>query len=394
MLKKIIPRLIMNAYYYAMEFFAAARYGFPGEKLQAIGVTGTKGKSTTVFLITRILEAAGFRVASTSSIEFRINQKSTPNKLKMGLLSRWKLQEFLAEASKKNVDYVVIECTSEGLAQARVDFVHFIAAVFTNLAPEHIESHGSYEQYRRAKRHLFELVDKDGIGIINGDDKEGEYMASALKGKTLFYSLGDKHITTPLIGEFNKYNALAALTLCASLGVEEGIIKKALMEIDIIPGRAQEIKEGQDFRVFIDYAHNPSSLEAILRALTELKKENSRLIVLTGSAGGGRDTWKRPEMGALSARFADAVIITSEDSFNENPETIIDQIYAGAIKEHNKKNIVKIVNRKEAIAYALKQAKKGDIVLIAGMGTETSLSTLQGEIPWNEREMVKNLLIH
>lgn len=367
-------------------------YGFPGKKLQVIGVTGTKGKSTTVFLITRMLEEAGFTVASSSSIEFRLNGKSEPNLLKMGLPSRQILQRFLAKALRAKVDYMVLECTSEGLAQFRVDFVHFIAAVFTNLAPEHIESHGSYERYKKAKRRLFQLLDKEGIAVINGDDKEAAFFANAVKGKKAYYSLGDRKIQTPLLGEFNQYNALAATTLCEELGIEEFIIKKVVMQINRVPGRLDEVKEGQPFRVFVDYAHNPSSLEAVLKALTELKKSQGRLIVLTGSAGGGRDTWKRPEMGKLAARYGDIVIFTTDDPHQEDPALIIEQMFEAALKENSKKEILKILDRKEAIQKAIELARSEDIILFAGMGIEPSLATAQGEIPWNEREIVQQKL--
>lgn len=390
----MIPGRVMRGYYQGMEFLAAAAYRFPGRKVKAIGVTGTKGKSTTVFLITRILEEAGLKVASSSSIEFRFNKESIPNTLKMGLTSRWTMQRFLRAAFSEQVDYVIIECTSEGLAQARVNFVHFVAAVFTNLAPEHIQAHGSYENYRAAKRRLFELLDKNGVAVINKDDGEAGYFAKATEAKTVFYSLKGHPgtIATPLIGRFNQYNALAAWTLCKALGVKEEVIARTLESISVIPGRLEEIKEGQDYRVFVDYAHNPSSLHAALTALSKIKGVNKKLIVITGAQGGGRDKWKRPEMGKIAARLADIVLITNEDPYKEDPRNIIEDVYEGARQESEKKTILKIPDRRVAMKRALQLARKDDIVLIAGKGSETVMETAHGKIPWNEREMVAHLL--
>lgn len=393
LLKKYIPRFIFGRYYFMMEFLAALRYGFPGKKLKCIGITGTKGKSTTAFLITRILEEAGLNVASISSIEFRIKKKSRLNELKMTLPSRFMLQEFLKEAEKEKVDYVVIECTSEGLAQHRVDFVHFAAAVFTNLAPEHIESHGSYGNYRKAKRRLFELLDDKGVAVANKDDKEAEYFLEAHSGKKIFYSLKDNAVKTPLFGEFNQYNALAARALCKELGVKEEIIKNVFESVPSVPGRLEEIFEGQNFRVFVDYAHNPLSLEAVLTAVLRIKSKESRVIVITGAQGGGRDKWKRPEMGKIAATYADVVIITNEDPYQENPEKIIGDVYKGIKKQELRiKEVLKILDRREAIEKALRMACENDIVIITGKGSETVMETREGKIPWNEREIVQNTL--
>lgn len=394
-IKKLIPRPILDVYYFMMEWFSALAFGFPGKKLKVIGITGTKGKSTTTFLITRILEEAGLRVASLSSIEFRINKRSEANSLKMTLPSRFTLQRFLRRALLKRVDYMVLEVTSEGLAQHRVDFIRFIAAVFTNLAPEHIESHGSYENYKKAKRRLFELLDEKGLAVINGEDREAKYMASAVRGKMIFYSPKKaKPFDMPLAGAFNQANALAASTLCAKLGISSDVIIKILKKIALIPGRLEEIREGQNFRVFVDYAHNPSSLEAVLKTVLRIKKHESRVIVLTGAQGGGRDKWKRPEMGKIAATYADVVIITNEDPYKENPKQIIEDVYQGTLKTENSelKTIKEILDRKEAIKTALRMAKKDDIVVCAGKGSETVMETAKGKIPWNEREIVRKEL--
>jgi UDP-N-acetylmuramoyl-L-alanyl-D-glutamate--2,6-diaminopimelate ligase len=396
-LRKIIPRFVLDIYYWFVEFFAALLHGFPGMSLRVIGVTGTKGKSTTVYLITRILEEAGLNIASNSSIELRIAKKSLPNSSHLSTPSRMRLQQFLTQAKKKKCKYVVLEVTSEGLVQHRLDFIRFCAAILTNITPEHIESHGSFENYKRAKKRLFTQLNSDGIAVINKDDREYDYFASAHKGKTIPYSLEKqkKPLHTSLIGQFNQYNILAASTVCRELGVSDKVIQTAIKGITVVPGRAEEIKEGQDFRVFVDYAYNTSSLEAILNSLSKFQIPNSKLITLTGSAGGGRDVWRRPEMGRIAAELSDKVVITSEDSYNEDPAQIIAQVKAGAqkVKRNGKKvDIYTEVDRKKGIEKALSLAKKNDIVLIAGMGSEPSLMTPKGEIPWDERGVVRKIL--
>lgn len=406
-IKNLTPYFILNTYYWLMEFLTALWYGFPGLKLKVIGVTGTKGKSTTVYFITRILEEAGFKATSISSIEFRMNKKSEQNEIKMALPSRWILQKFLKKALDLNVDYVILECSSEGLAQHRVDFVHFTGAVFTNLAPEHIESHGSYETYREAKGRLFQLLSPRGTAVLNQDDPESQYFVDLFTivrkvPNTIYFSLEKEgrilqNIKLKMLGEFNQYNALAAYTVCRALGVKEGFIRSALEKIAFIPGRLEEINEGQNFRVFVDYAHNPSSLEAVLKAVSSIKYRVSRIILVTGSQGGGRDKWKRPEMGKVAAKYANVVIVTNEDPYQENPEQIINGVYRGAIaqgargKEQGVR-VLKILDRGEAVRSALRIAKKGDIVLIAGKGSETVMETREGKVEWNEREIVRKLL--
>lgn len=394
LMKKITPRSLLLGYYYAMEFFAAARYGFPGEKLNVIGITGTKGKSTTVYLATRILEEAGLTVASSSSIELRINGKSEPQEVHVSMPSRLHLQRFLARAKKQGCAWVALEVTSEGLAQRRADFINFRVALLTNCTPEHIESHGSYEAYKRAKRRLFEMLEKkEGIAIVNADDPEANYFLDAHKGKRIRYSLKKaEKVDTPLMGEFNQYNALAASTIAGAVGIQQSTIRKALRGVTVIPGRLEEIGEGQNFRVFVDYAYNTSALEAVLETASKLRTQNSKLIVLTGSAGGGRDRWRRPVMGEIAARYGDIVMITSEDSFGEDPNNIIQEVRAGSEKvkrEGKKVEIYSMEDRRKAIKKVLQLAQNHDIVILAGMGMELSLATPQGEIPWDERKIVR-----
>ncbi len=395
-IKKFISPSLLGAYYMVVEFFAAAMFGFPGLRLKVIGVTGTKGKSTTVYLLTRILEEAGLRVAASSSIEFRMNKKSRVNELKMALPGRSILQGFLKEAANTHCDYVVLEISSEGLAQHRPRFIHFIAAVFTNLAPEHIESHGSFERYRRAKAILFSLL-KEGFAVLNEDDPHFTSFLTIVRKdvKKIFFGKKDFHLIKgmrlKLLGEFNEYNALAAYTVATHLGISPDVIERALERVDEIPGRLEEIKEGQEFRVFLDYAHNPSSLDAVLKACSKLKILNSKLLILTGAQGGGRDKWKRKEMGKIAAQYADAIIITNEDPYQEDPCQILLDIKSGIPKSKLQKSKI-ILDRKEAIKIALTMAKAGDIVVIAGKGSETVMEVKEGKIPWSDKEIIVDVL--
>ncbi len=396
-IKKFIPPSLLSAYYITVEFFAAAMCGFPGLKLKVIGVTGTKGKSSTVYLLTRILEEAGLKVASFSSIEFRINKKSRVNDLKMGFPGRARLNRLLESAWRQHCQYVVLETTSEGLAQHRARFIHFIGAVFTNLAPEHIESHGSFERYRKAKGILFGLI-KKGFTVFNEDDKNFAFFSALVRKsiKKIFFGEKDFHlikgVKLKLLGEFNEYNALAAYTVATHLGVSRGVIKNALERVDEIPGRLEEIKKNQEFRVFLDYAHNPSSLDAVLRALSDLAHPLGRLLVLTGAQGGGRDKWKRKEMGKIATQYANVIIITNEDPYQEDPEAIVNQVYEGAKEDSSDKEILRIVERREAIKTILNMAKKNDVVIVAGKGSETMMEVKEGKIPWNDKKIIIEVL--
>lgn len=396
LVKAIVPHFLLNAYYYAMEFFAAARYGFPGKKLKVIGVTGTKGKSTTVYLLTRILEEAGLNVASSSSIEFRMHKKSRTNELKMALPGRATLQSFLSEAIEAKCDYVVLETSSEGLAQYRAHFIRFVGAIFTNIAPEHIESHGSFENYRKAKAILFELV-KKGFVTLNEDDPNVAFFSDRARyAKRIFFGKRNlpllKNINLKLLGEFNEYNALAAYAVAKELGIRDEVVGRALERVSQIPGRLEEIKKRQPFRVFVDYAHNPSSLEAVLKTCYKLKANDSKLLILTGAQGGGRDKWKRSEMGKIAARYADVVVITNEDPYMEDPAVIVDDVYQGTKRRNGKATVLRILDRGKAIRKILQLAKKDDIVIVAGKGSETVMETATGKIQWSDKEKVLQML--
>lgn len=393
LLKKFIPLFLLNWYHFLLAFLAAIFYQFPARKLTVIGVTGTNGKTTVVDLTARIFEEAGYKVASLSSIKFKIKNKEWPNNLRMTMPGRFVLQKFLREAVNSGCKYAVLEVTSEGIKQYRHKFINFSIAVFTNLTPEHIESHGSFKKYREAKGKLFQATKQ--IHIINVDDKNAGYFLrfAANKKYTYGFNKGDINIINTqfklqLVGDFNIYNALAAICAGRAQGIDLKICKRALEKVEGIPGRMEEVIS-EPFKVFVDYAFTPNALEKAYQSLNNLKSKTCNLkaktICVLGACGGGRDKWKRPILGQLAGKYCDEVIITNEDPYDEKPMEIINQVAKGTGRKAKK-----ILNRREAINQALRIAKEGDIIIITGKGCELSICISNGKkIPWDDREIVR-----
>jgi len=396
LVKKLIPDFLLSFYHYCLALTGAFLYGFPSRKLTVIGITGTSGKSTVVELSSKILQEAGFKVASLSSIKFKIKEKEWENKLKMTMPGRLKVQKFLRQAVRAGCKYVVLEVTSEGIKQFRHKFINFDVAVFTNLSPEHIESHGSFEKYREAKLRLFKIAK---VHIINLDDENAEFFWKIPAEKKISYKLNEGARLLPknlkLLGEFNLYNALAAIEVGLSQGVSLEICKKALEKIKGILGR-MEIVIKEPFTVIVDYAHTPQSLKKVYETILNSKFliPNSKLICVLGACGGGRDKWKRPVLGKIAAKYCDEIIITNEDPYDENPLKIMEDIESGFSQIPNPKSQIpkyeKILDRREAIRKALELAQPSDIVVITGKGSEPWMCVAGGEkIPWDDRKIVK-----
>lgn len=406
-IRKLIPSFLLDWYHLSLAFLGALIYGFPSKRLKVIGVTGTKGKSTVVELAGVILEEAGYKVASLSSIKFRIDKEEWVNKLKMTMPGRFKLQRFLRKAVKANCQYVVLEVTSEGILQHRQRFIDFDAALFTNLSPEHIERHGSFEKYRQAKGKLFEQCKKNHI--INLDDKNADYFLEFKATKKLRYglkisnfhsvvarnpqtsnnrikfSIKNTEFDLVLSGQFNIYNSLAAVCIGLSQGIDLGISKKALEKVKGIPGRMETVME-KPFKVIVDYAHTPDSLEKVYQTISNFQPPTSDLICVLGSCGGGRDKWKRPKMGEIAAKYCGRIILTNEDPYDEEPLQIINEIEQGI---HGIEYVYKILNRRKAIRKALELAKEGDTVIITGKGCEPWMCLADGKkILWDDRKIV------
>jgi len=390
-IKQFIPPFLLKAYHFKLALLGVLVYRFPGysQKIKIIGVTGTSGKSTTTDLICRILEQAGHKVASFSTVRFKIGKQEWKNELKMTMPGRMKVQKFLRQAINADCQFAVLEVSSEGIRQFRHKFINFDTAVFTNLTPEHIESHGGFENYRNEKLKLFKTT--KNIHVINVDDKNAEYFLQIPAKHKIRFSITDNQkykLNLRLVGEFNLMNALAALAVVRAYGISEIICKKALENATGIPGRMEKISQTPD--IIVDYAHTPEQLEAVYKSLDSRLRgnDNGKLICVLGSCGGGRDKWKRPVLGEIAKKYCKEIIITNEDPYDENPIDIINQV-----AEKAGDNAKKILDRRQAIKEAIKIAGENDTVIITGKGSEPWMCVANGKkIPWDDREIAKELI--
>lgn len=407
-LKKIVPesmvRPLRPIYHRALSFFMALSYGFPARELVVIGVTGTKGKSTTAEMLFSILRAAGYKTALISTIRFAIEDDSKPNLYKMTLQGRGFAQAFMRHARKAGCTHLVIEVTSESVLQHRHRFLDLDGLIVTNVQREHIESHGSFENYVAAKRVIVDTLvhspKRSRTLVTNVDIPESRTFLSALASNAIGFSVGElkdisgneRHVSfeysgipfsLPITGTFNAMNALAAIKLCGALGVPLTTAAAALAELPIVRGRVEHIDVGQDFLVIVDYAHTPDSLRALYGAFPKNRK-----ICVLGNTGGGRDTWKRPDMGRTADEMCEKVILTNEDPYDEDPRAIILAMARGM-----KRPPLIIMDRREAIRHALTDARAGDAVLISGKGTDPFIMGANGaKIPWSDAEVAREEL--
>ena len=404
LLKRVIPKrvlaLILPVYHFSLAFLAAVRYGFPSRKLTVVGVTGTKGKTSTTELLNSILEAGGKKTAVLGTLRFKVGERNERNLKKMTMPGRFFVQKFLDDAVRAGCSHAVVEMTSEGARQFRQRFVDMDALIFTNLSPEHIESHGSYENYRDAKLSIARTLARSNksrrLMVANTDDKEGALFL-AIPGVTkvpygrkdaepivsdatkTMLSWRGKQISSPLPGLFNAYNIIAAATCAEALGIEKSSIVAGIEQMARIEGRAERVEAGQDFPVIVDYAHTPDSLEALYSAFAAYDN-----VCILGNTGGGRDRWKRPVMGHIAEQHCRDVILTNEDPYDEDPRAILEEIASG-MKE--KKPTI-IIDRREAIAHGIAIAKKlqNPALLITGKGTDPYIMGPNGtKLVWDDR---------
>lgn len=399
--KKIIPRwlfLRLQPFYHRfLAWVAAAWYRHPSRAMLVIGVTGTNGKSTVVEFTHHIFANTDILVASISSLRSRINEKEERNESGMTMPGRLALQRFLAHAKKAGCRVAIIEVTSEGIMQSRHRGIDFDVAAITNLAPEHIERHGSFEAYRDAKAELFKSLagsfrkdaDIKKTIVVNGDDQHAEYFLQFPADQKIAFRLEDANhyqFNLTLPGSFNLANALCAAAIARSQGISKEIIKKAIEEIKNIPGRMEFIQK-EPFAVVVDYAHTPDALEKVYETI----KGKGKLICVLGAAGGGRDKWKRPELGRVASLYCDEIILTNEDPYDENPKEILHQIAQGLTARFSRYAFV--LNRREAIERALRAAKEGDSVIMSGKGAEPWMHMENGKkVRWNDGEIAREAL--
>ena len=406
-LKKLLPasfvRPLLPFYHRVLAFALAASYGFPARSLTVIGVTGTKGKSSVSDMLFTVLRHAQYPAAVAGTIRFAINDASEPNRYKMTMRGRGFIHAFLAKARAQGAKYAVVEVTSESVRQHRHRYLFLNGLVFTNLQKEHIESHGGFENYARAKleigKELAASPKRPRAIIANADDPRSEpYLALPVEQKLPFsYADVTDVVLGPgrasflyegvrfdlkLPGSFSIMNALAVIKAARFLEVPLPVIAEGLRSLERIPGRTERIEEGQDFEAIVDYAHTPDSLRALYEAYP------CRRICVLGNTGGGRDTWKRPEMGKIAEEYCDEVILTNEDPYDEDPRAIVD---AMADAMTRKPHI--IMDRREAIAHALSLAHAGDAVLITGKGTDPYIMEASGtKTPWSDAQVVREEL--
>jgi UDP-N-acetylmuramoyl-L-alanyl-D-glutamate--2,6-diaminopimelate ligase len=427
LLKKIVPKQLFSAYYYRLAMGSAMYYGRPSEKMIVIGVTGTKGKTSTANFIWAGLSKK-YKVGMITSANIRIGDHEELNAYHMTMPGRATIQRLMKKMVQAGCQYCVIETTSEGIKQFRHKGIHYDTLVFTNLTPEHLPSHGgSFENYKQAKGTIFrelsqrpkKVIDGKEISttvIVNADSEHKDYFLSFPADNKLTYSivnpsdfqvkgsihtplgpqftLGDASYHLSILGTFNIYNALPAIIIAEKAGLSPADIQAGLERLTLIPGRMEQIQEGQDFTVIVDYAHEKESMGALLATAKSMRQGSAKIIVLLGAEGGGRDKAKRPAMGQIVGKEADYVVVSDVDPYEDDPKQIAEDIAVvaerfGKVREEN---LFTILDRKEGIAKAISLAKAGDIVLITGKGAEQSMYTNAGKISWDDREVVRGLL--
>ncbi len=394
--KSYLRPIVNLGYHLPKAIFWALYYRFPARKLTVVGVTGTDGKTTTSSLIWHILVSAEKKAGLITSVNAKIGTGEEDTGFHVTTPDPQKLQLFLTKMVKAKVKYAIIEVTSHGLDQYRLWGANFYLGVITNITPEHLDYHQTLSAYARAKAKLFRQTK---IAILNRDDKWFSFLrVQAQKKHNKIITYGIKHqanITPkkipyhcPLPGIYNQYNCLAAIAATKALGLANTQIQKALKSFLPPKGRLESIDLGQNFSVFIDFAHTPNALRNVLQELKSRLKKGKRLIAVFGCAG-LRDYQKRPVMGKIASQLADFTIITSEDPRTENAGQIAHEIAAGFLPKTAKKIIL---DRSKAIKSALEEAKKEDIVVTLGKGHEQSMCFGKTEYPWSDHKEVKKSL--
>lgn len=396
----------------AMAKFSSVFYGEPSKKLNLIGVTGTNGKTSTTYLIKRIFEEDGNKIGVMGTLGVVINGERIENKntTPESLLIQRQLKRML----DKGMSYCVMEVSSHALDLKRVEYINFQVGIFTNLTEDHLDYHKTMENYYKSKLKLFNMTEK--YNVINADDEYGRRMLKDIENKVpvLTYGINEKYhvyatdvnyhtngvdfiLNTPkgsipihmkLLGMFNVYNALAAASCAIAYDISLPVIKKGIESVTGIRGRFEVIHvESRDFDVIIDYAHTPDGLEKVLKAIDGFAQ--GRKIVIFG-AGGNRDREKRPIMGEIAANYADICIVTSDNPRYEDPDKIIEDILVGV--KRGKAEYVAITDRKDAIKYAIGIAKPKDTILLAGKGHEKYIIIKDKMIPFDEKQIVMDLI--
>ena len=390
-IRRLIPNSFVNyGKHLPAAVLANLRYGFPGRKIKVIGVSGTDGKTTTVNMLYKILKDAGKKVSMISTINAEIAGKTFDTGFHVTSPDRADVQKFLRQAVKTGDEFMILEVTSHGLAQFRAWGIPFEIGVITNITHEHLDYHGSYDNYLNAKSLL---IKNARCVVLNQDDASFEKLRGKTSGRIFTYGLKKNSDLNPqnfplklkLPGEYNLYNAEAAALVGKILGIDKGVIKRSLENFTSLIGRMEKIKNNRGIKVVVDFAHTPNALENALKALRP--QTSGRLISVFGCAG-ARDIGKRPMMGEISAKLADITVLTDEDPRFEDRGEIIDQITKAALKNGavEGKTLFRQPDRAKAIKMAIYLAKKGDTVGIFGKGHEKSMNYRGVEKPWSDQK--------
>lgn len=428
-IKSLIPewllKIIRPFYHGATAWWGSVYFGHPSEKLVVIGVTGTNGKSTTVNLIAKILQEAGKKAGYTSTVTVNINgSEEHLNKIKMTMPSGWLLQKWMSEMLKAGCEYAVLEISSEGLAQNRHKGINFDVAVFTNLTPEHIEAHGGFEEYKKAKGKLFQelgIRNKELGGkkipriiIANADDensiyfksfKADQYISYGVKNSAdcqaseikyspqgISYKLRATTYNLKLKGQFDVYNSLAAIAAATSQNISLEVCKSALKKIPVIPGRVEVIQE-KPFMVVVDYAYEPEEMRQLYETINRWPR--NRLLQVLGPTGGGRDRFRIPMLGRMAGQNADLVFVTTDDPYDDDPRQLGKTMYEAAAGSGKKvgQTLFLDLDRRSAIIKAIKMAAEGDLILITGKGADQKMALADGKYTdWDDRKVAKEEL--
>ncbi len=428
LIKKLTPTFILSWYHFAMAYLGAIRYGFPSRKMIIIGITGTKGKTSTAYFVWNVLEHTGIKTGMLTTAAIKIGDKDIVNTMHMTMPGRFFIQKHLRMMADAGCEVAIVETTSQGIAQHRHRGIAYDIAVFTNLSPEHIESHGSYEAYREAKGRLFKTLvhvrpkkwrdtSFTPTSVLNYDDREYAYYSAIKAPRQISYGLSEHaavratHVlTTPhtvsfsvnqdrfdlsLPGTFMIPNALVAITIADLLDVPRKKVSEGIHSLSYIPGRMEEIKTNKDFRVFIDYAHEKLSMRSLITNLKQMAQGN-KVIVVFGSEGGGRDKSKRKDMAEVVAELADYAVVSDTDPYDEDPDLIVEEIgqYLAESGWRRDQQYFLISNRRSGIRKALSLAQSGDIVVCTAMGAQETMIRENGKAyPWSEREVVREELL-
>lgn len=408
-------------YHQVLAVIASVYYRFPANSLHVIAITGTKGKTTTTNLVATILDEAGYKVGMTSTINFQIGDKKWNNVGKITTLGPFFLQKFLRQMVDENCQYAVLEVSSHAITQNRIWGINIDTTVLTNIGEDHLEYHNGFENYLRTKGLLFEKLNRSARkprifknSILNKDDPNYGFFDQFFADRKYTYGLsgatcyaGNVRLTSSgsvfvlhvpnnqvevqlnLPGQFNIYNALAAATVALANNISIAVIKAALEKAASIPGRFESIDAGQKYAIIVDYAHTEDSLRKVLSLYRDLTV--GKLYVVFGCTGGGRDKEKRPKMGAVADQYADYIILTDDDPYEENEWQIIEDIAQG-IKRVEGQKMWKIPSREEAISLALNLAQEKDTVIIAGKGAEEIQIIGSKKKAWDDRKVVRELL--